>query len=337
MALFNSLAMLLFSSDSFSWFGILLVIFLGPALVSANASMGLATLFGYSAGHVVVSPGGALGSHCFAVPWKAALLPLATSMAATAITGASIAALSGVDISLMRNAYFLQDGPEVGAGNVLYRLLGPAVLSFAAPLFRMRGFILGNARPVLAGSIFCAATSLFGISLMSRLLGVPKAFQVAFRAEAPPSRGSKIRKALRVLFTGPDREKRLTVASALGVYKIPAIAGVLVMTGVLGTCFGPWVLDALGAKDPVVRAIIQGGTSSVLGIEAVSEPQDVHRKRPANSTTRVSPSARDVSTVAMVLTGAAGTVLVNIPWLRSALLSTALGSTVAGAEMPLFP
>ncbi|CAN0377715.1 unnamed protein product, partial [Ectocarpus sp. 8 AP-2014] len=204
-------------------------------------------------------------------------------MAATAVTGASIAALSGVDISLMWDVYFLQDGPEVGAGNVLYRLLGPAVLSFAAPLFRMRGFILGNARPVLAGSIFCAAT----------LLGVPKAFQVAFRAEAPPSRVSKIQKALRVLFTGPDREKRLTVASALGVYKIPAIAGVLVLTGVLGTCFGPWVLDALGAKDPVVRAIIQGGTSSVFGIDAVSEPRDVHRKRPANSTTRVSPSARD--------------------------------------------
>ncbi|CAM9696479.1 unnamed protein product [Ectocarpus sp. 4 AP-2014] len=169
------------------------------------------------------------------------------------------------------------------------------------------------------------------------LLGVPKAFQVAFRTEAPPSRVSKVRKALRVLFTGPDREKRLSVASALGVYKTPAIAGVLVLTGVLGTCFGPWVLDALGAKDPVVRAIIQGGTSSVFGIEAVSEARDVHRKRPANSTSGVSPSACDVSTVAMVLTGAAGTVLVNIPWVRSALLSIALGSTVVGAEMPLSP
>ncbi|CAN0516062.1 unnamed protein product, partial [Ectocarpus sp. 12 AP-2014] len=109
------------------------------------------------------------------------------------------------------------------------------------------------------------------------------------RAEAPPSRVSKVRKALRVLFIGPGRvtrltrETRLTVASAVGVYKTPAIASVLVLTGVLGTCFGPWVLDALGAKDPVVRAIIQGGTSSVLGIEAVSEPQEVNRKRPDGS------------------------------------------------------
>ncbi|CAM9627823.1 unnamed protein product [Ectocarpus fasciculatus] len=192
----------------------------------------------------------------------------------------------------------------------------------------MRGFILGNARPVLGGSMFCAATSL--------LLGVPKAFQVAFRAEAPPSRVSKVWKALRVFFTGPDME-RLTVASALGVYKVPAIAGALVFTGVLGTCFGPWVLDALGAKDPVVRALIQGGTSSVLGIEATSEPQESIRKGPANSTAGVSPSLRDVSTVAMILTGAAGTVLVNIPWVRSALLSIALGSTVAGAEVPVSP
>ncbi|CAN0422747.1 unnamed protein product [Ectocarpus sp. 12 AP-2014] len=254
-------------------------------------------------------------------------------MAATAVTGAGVAALSGADISLMLELYFLRDGPEIGAGSVLYSLLGPAVLSFAAPLFRMRGFILHNARPVLGGSIFCAAT----------LLGVPKAFQVAFRAELPPSRVSKVRNALHVLFIGPGRETRLTretrlsVASALGVYKTPAIASVLVLTGVLGTCFGPWVLDALGAKDPVVRAIIQGGTSSVFGIEAVSEPQEVNRKRPANSTTGVSTSARDVSTVAMVLTGAAGTVLVNIPWVRSALLSIALGSTVAGAEMALSP
>ncbi|CAN0431223.1 unnamed protein product [Ectocarpus sp. 8 AP-2014] len=250
-------------------------------------------------------------------------------MAATAITGTSVAAPLGIDIRYMRDSYF-QDGPEIGAGDVLYRLLCPAVLSFPAPLFRMRGFIMDNARPVLGGSIFCAATSM--------LLGVPKAFQLAFRAEAPRSRVSKIQKALRVLFTGPDREKRLTVASALGAYKTPAIAGVLVLTGVLGTCFGPWVLDALGAKDPVVRAIIQGGTSSVLGIEATSEAWEVKRKRPANFTARVSPSARDVSTVAMVLTGAAGTVLVNIPWVRSTLLSMiALGSTVAGAEMPLSP
>ncbi|CAB1099516.1 unnamed protein product [Ectocarpus sp. CCAP 1310/34] len=313
----------------------------------------------------------------------------------------------------------------------------------------MRGYILGNARPVLAGSISCAATSLFGISLVfrktplsqspaslsdrsinthvllcsgrptlasepvsgpkecdCRLLGVPKVFQVAFRAEAPPSRVSKVRKALRVLFTGPDREKRLSMASALGVYKTPAIAGVLVLTGVLGTCFGPWVLDALGLlgvpkvfqvafraeappsrvskvrkalrvlftgpdrekrlsmasalgvyKTPAIAGVLVltgvlgtcfgpwvldalgcgGRYLERVGIDAVSKARDVHRKRPANSSTGLSPSAGDVSTVAMVLTGAAGMVMVNIPWDRSALLLIALGSMVAGAEMPLSP
>lgn len=87
-----------------------MVIFLLPAIVAANASMSLATLFGYSAGHVGVSPGGALGSRGSALPWKAALLPLATSMAATAVTGASVAALSGIDISSMQDAYFILDG-----------------------------------------------------------------------------------------------------------------------------------------------------------------------------------------------------------------------------------
>ncbi|CAN0241768.1 unnamed protein product [Ectocarpus sp. 13 AM-2016] len=129
----------LFSSMPFS-FGLFVVVFLVPAIVGAHASMGLATLFGYSAGHVGVSPGGALASRRSALPWKAALLPLATSMAATAVTGASVAALSGADISLMLELYFLQDGtesrPEIGASSVLYRPLGPAVLSFAAPLLR---------------------------------------------------------------------------------------------------------------------------------------------------------------------------------------------------------
>lgn len=96
-------------------------------------------------------------------------------------------------------------------------------------------------------------------------------------------------------------------------------------------------LRVFRAKDPVVRALIQGGTSSVLGIEATSEPQESNRKGPANSTAGVSPSLRDVSTIAMIPTGAAGTVLVNIPWVRSALLSIALGSTVVGAEVPVSP
>lgn len=69
------------------------------------------------------------------------------------------------------------------------------------------------------------------------------------QAEAKTSLVFKLGKALR--FLSPLRRHKvqpriLTVEAALGAYASPAIAGVLVLTGVLGATFGARVLDVLG-------------------------------------------------------------------------------------------
>lgn len=82
----------------------------------------------------------------------------------------------------------------------------------------------------------------------------------------------------------------------------------------------------------MARGLVQGGTSYVLGAAAASE----HSNGLAVDTAATEAAAltRDASTVAMVLTGTAGAVLMNIPPVRSALLSIALGSSVAGEAVP---
>ncbi|CAM9970257.1 unnamed protein product [Scytosiphon promiscuus] len=127
--------------------------------------------------------------------------------------------------------------------------------------------------------------------------------------------------------------KAITVASALGFSAPSMIAGVLVLTGVFGAALGARVLDAMGVKDPMTRGLIQGGTLDVFGVAA--SYREANGEGLPIATTEASRLIRDVSTVTMILTGIAGTVMVNIPAVRSLLLSIALGSGTAGSVMPL--
>lgn len=69
------------------------------------------------------------------------------------------------------------------------------------------------------------------------------------QAEANKSLAFKLRTALRSLVPRPGRgfeHPSPTVAAALGAYAPKAIAGALVLTGVLGATFGTRALDVLG-------------------------------------------------------------------------------------------
>ncbi|CAM9376062.1 unnamed protein product [Hapterophycus canaliculatus] len=223
----------------------------------------------------------------------------------------------------------------LGNTSLLSHLLGPAVLSFAPPLFRMRGLIFSHARQVIGGSITCASTALFGIAL--GLLGIPKAFDTVLHATSPNSVISRLSDALRSVSPWHRRKvlpsKAITVASALSFYAPPIVAGVMVLTGVLGATVGPRILDAMGVKDPMTRGLIRGGTLNVFGVAA--SYQGTAEEKPSTTNAEATTLARDVSTATMILTGVAGTVLVNIPAIRSLLLSIALGPATAESVVPL--
>lgn len=86
-------------------------------------------------------------------------------------------------------------------------------------------------------------------------------------------------------------------------------------------------------KDRLIRGLVQGGPSNVLGVVATSE-QESHQNASANDTTTEASSTRDLPKAAMMLTGVAGAVLANIPPVRSALLAIALGKTAGRATVP---
>lgn len=88
-------------------------------------------------------------------------------------------------------------------------------------------------------------------------------------------------------------------------------------------------------KDPMTRGLIQGGTLNVFGVAASYQESAGEEPTTTTTTTETTTLTRDVSTATMILTGVAGTVLVNIPVIRSLLLSIALGSTTAGSVVPL--
>lgn len=91
------------------------------------------------------------------------------------------------------------------------------------------------------------------LSSLVRLLGVPKAFKTILLENPQAAATSVICKLgndFRVM--SPWRKhkllppKAISVASALGTYATPVIAGVMVLTGVLGATVGARILDGLG-------------------------------------------------------------------------------------------
>lgn len=131
-------------------------------------------------------------------------------------------------------------------GQWLLLLLGPATVALAVPLFRNLPRVRAAARPLAlalaAGSLTAVATALL----------------TAWALGAGPET---------LLSLAP---KSVTTPIAMGIASttggLPSLAAaIVIVTGVVGAIAGPWLLNALGIRDPRAHGVALGTAAHGIG------------------------------------------------------------------------
>jgi predicted murein hydrolase (TIGR00659 family) len=132
------------------------------------------------------------------------------------------------------------------AKSIMTFLLGPATVALAIPLYKNRSVFLANIAPALVG-LFCGS---IGTMIAAGLLAMSFRFT--------PQLVSSI------------AIKSTTVPIAVEIARIvhgdPALtAAFVVITGMLGASFGPWLMDRVGIVHPIARGLALGTISHGQG------------------------------------------------------------------------
>lgn len=133
------------------------------------------------------------------------------------------------------------------SAQTIHLLLGPATICFAIPLYRNLATIKRALLPIFAAIIAGALTSTISVILVAKLFGVDKATIISLIP------------------------KSVTTPIALGISEklggLPSITVVIVMiSGLTGVMFGPYILDFLRVKDLRARGLAIGSVSHALGV-----------------------------------------------------------------------
>lgn len=131
-------------------------------------------------------------------------------------------------------------------------LLTPATVCLAIPLYTQMGVLRQNWRAILAG---IAAGTL-------ACLGCIAALAVLFRLD-------------HTLYVSL-LPKSITTAMGMAVSKMHGGLGALttaaiIVTGIFGSCCGPWMCRLFGLHDPVARGVAFGTASHVIGTAKAAE------------------------------------------------------------------
>jgi predicted murein hydrolase (TIGR00659 family) len=132
------------------------------------------------------------------------------------------------------------------AKNIMTFLLGPATVALAVPLYKNRQTFFKNLIPAGAGLLAGSLGTMIAAGLVARIF--------RFTPELVSSIAIK----------------STTVPIAVEVAKIvhgnPTLTAVLVViTGMLGASFGPWLMDRLAITDPISRGLALGTVSHGQG------------------------------------------------------------------------
>lgn len=125
-------------------------------------------------------------------------------------------------------------------------LLGPATVALAVPLYRQLATLRRYPLPLLAAVISGSFVAMISAILLAKLGGLSGQTVVSI---AP---------------------KSVTTPVAMGIAEqlggLPSLTAVLViLTGIMGAVFGPWVLELLRVRNAVAKGLAMGVTSHGIG------------------------------------------------------------------------
>lgn len=139
------------------------------------------------------------------------------------------------------------------AKEMMTLLLGPATVALAVPIYRNRGTLGSHLVPALSGVVVGSVATMAAVFALSAAFGF----------------SSEIARSMSV--------KSVTAPIAIEVATIlhgdPALAvGFVVVTGMIGTMIGPWLLTRTGVASPIARGLALGTISHGQGTaQALSE------------------------------------------------------------------
>ncbi|MGM1022249.1 MAG: LrgB family protein [Bacillota bacterium] len=176
--------------------------------------------------------------NCLYIRWRYAfLLPILTST---------------ILIIVVLSCFHISYETYMVGGQWINRMLGPAVVALAYPLYKQRHVLLRHVVPVLTSVLIGLLTGMVSGIVLARLAGLGREL------------------VLSVLPKSITTPVAIQIASGLG--GIPAMTVVAVMiAGFSGVILGPRVLSWFRIDSPLGQGVALGSASHALGISKTAE------------------------------------------------------------------
>lgn len=132
------------------------------------------------------------------------------------------------------------------AKSILGYFLGPATVALAVPLYRNRQVLVDHALPVVAGIVTGVAATMVGAIACAKALGLGRGVQAALSIKSVT--------APVAIELAPKVHAQATVAAAF-----------VIITGLVGSMIGPWLLTRFRVPYPIARGEALGTISHGQG------------------------------------------------------------------------
>lgn len=132
------------------------------------------------------------------------------------------------------------------AKDIMTFLLGPATVALAVPLYKHRKILFQNLIPAFSGLFAGSITTILSAVLLAKLLGLANWISLSLSI------------------------KSITIPVAAEVAKIIGadsvlVASIVMITGMMGAMFGPWILNRFRVYHPFARGLSMGTIAHGIG------------------------------------------------------------------------